>query len=137
MFCLPFYSLFPDQTKTRKKCKKCEKRKGCRCDILLDKPKEGHGRRNLSKTHFDNINKTTEDKTFSNDCFNAHKENISNMFRSIEVWIADQKKGQHYKQIKEGLNTLEDSEQKGFNELSWEVTLRPKNNIRIRDSLWV
>ena len=88
-------------------------------------------------THFNNINKTTEDKTFSNDCFNAHKENISNMFRSIEVWIADQKKGQHYKQIKEGLNTLEDSEQKGFNELSWEVTLRPKNNIRIRDSLWV
>ena len=134
MFCLPFYTFLHDQPvqKKRKKPKKHEKRKS-----KFDKQKEGQRRRNSSKTYVDNRNKATQDRSFSNDCFNTHKENVSSMFRSIEIWIAVQKKGQHYKQIKEALNTLEDSEDKGYNKLSWEVTLRPKSNIRIRDSVWV
>ena len=57
------------------------------------------------------------------------------MFRSIEFWKAVQKKGKQYKQIKEAMNTLEDSDDEGYNELSWKVKFRP--TIRIRDSLWV
>ena len=87
------------------------------------------------ETHFNKGNKTTQDKTISYDCFNTQKENISNMFRSIEFWKAVQKKRKQYKQIKEAMNTLEDSDDEGYNELSWKVKFRP--TIRIRDSLWV
>ena len=67
----------------------------------------------------------------------SQKENISNMFRSIEVWIAAHKNGHHYKKIEETQDTPEETDNEEKNELSWEITLRPKNKIQIRDSLWV
>ena len=60
---------------------------------------------------------------------------VEDMFRSIEVWIAAHRIGQEVKRIEDSEDILENDD--SDDDLSWQVTLRPRYRYRLCDSLWV
>ena len=118
-----------------RKCKLCKIQDGCECSQKLAVKRTR--KRNGSIKSLGKRRNSQKEKRVSTDCNSSQNDHFSNMFKSIEVWIAAQKNYHQYKLIEETRDVCDESQDRECKESSWEVTLDPKRKIRIRESLWI